>query len=137
MIPDWLKNRIAFERDVRTLQKMLGKPVSDEASDAEVCACLMDASFVAPLNHDATEIYLFLATKLMLEKGMNAPDSVCITELTPEQEWELKGMREEIGRRLYRNPTPLESALKDLMKSMTNKQPLPPDQTRLPVEVDG
>ena len=59
-LPDWLKTAI-------TLERMMGdmKALKDEeptGTDAEACAYLYTAGLTAPMDHDWSQIYLYVAT---------------------------------------------------------------------------
>ncbi len=67
VIPEWLLEEIQFERITLGLLNLI-KPDSQKVGDAEVIAYLMTASLNAPLPFELTEIYTYLAAKIMKRK---------------------------------------------------------------------
>lgn len=102
-IPDWVKEEIKTERIMLGLIGIAADDFSDsdnsdKVGDAEVVAYLMTASLAAPLPHTLTEIYLYLATKVMERKGKTVPNDIRKTELSRYEEQELKGLKYTIYR---------------------------------------
>ncbi len=58
-LPDWLKTAITLERmgDMKAL-----KGEEPTGTDAEACAYLYTAGLTAPMDHDWSQIYLYVAT---------------------------------------------------------------------------
>ncbi len=72
-IPDWLKAQVKVERLI-ALMKCHGNETT--ATDAEALAYLMPASLEAPLDHEWTQIYLYLSTKVCEAAGKKIPDDI-------------------------------------------------------------
>jgi hypothetical protein len=93
-LPDWIKKRITLERMVEEHKAISGAPAT--ASDAEVVAYLYTASLTAPMPYDFTQIYLYLAKRLMeRESGIDQPAlrDVGPERLSSDQERELARLR--------------------------------------------
>ena len=61
-LPDWLKGAITLERLVMNIRALKGEEMT--GTDAEACAYLYTASLTAPMDHDWTQIYLYIADKV-------------------------------------------------------------------------
>jgi len=81
LIPQWLKEKITIDRCCRYLKN--DKNIS--ATDSEVCAYLMTASFAMPLDHDYAQIYLYVANKTYKGRG-ELPSDIIVNYLTSDQE---------------------------------------------------
>jgi hypothetical protein len=90
-LPDWIKTEITLERLVMNMQELHGEEPT--ATDAEACAYLYTASLTAPMDGDWTEIYLYLATKLMERNGTQVPDDIRKDTLNDYQVGELKKLK--------------------------------------------
>jgi hypothetical protein len=66
-IPEWLTKEIQTERMILSMLS-LQKELADyeKVGDAEVVAYLMTASLAHPLTHEYTQIYLYIAAKVMI-----------------------------------------------------------------------
>ena len=69
-IPDWLKQQITLERLIMNIKALKGEEPT--GTDAEALAYLYPACMEFPLDHDWTEIYLYLGTKVC-EAGGKGP----------------------------------------------------------------
>ena len=59
-LPDWLKTAITLERMMRDMKALKGEEPT--GTDAEACAYLYTAGLTAPMDHDWSQIYLYVAT---------------------------------------------------------------------------
>jgi len=59
-LPDWLKNAITLERMLGDMKALKGE--NPTGTDAEACAYLYTAGLTAPMDHDWSQIYLYVAT---------------------------------------------------------------------------
>jgi len=59
-IPDWLKTAITLERMMGDMKALKGE--GPTGTDAEACAYLYTAGLTAPMDHDWSQIYLYVAT---------------------------------------------------------------------------
>lgn len=117
-LPDWLRNKISQEYEIEAMAWMLGKDIRQgKATYAEMCASLCLATELAPLTYDATQIYLFVATSLMEERGMIVPADVRVTELTQDQERMLKDWQYQLYRKRGKAETQITKALKEVFRN--------------------
>ncbi|MBA7604511.1 hypothetical protein ES703_11635 [subsurface metagenome] len=87
-LPDWLKTSITLERLVMNMRALKGELPT--GTDAEACAYLNTASLTQPMDHDWTQIYLYIATKVYekwrtKESGVTMPEDIRVESLTDEQ----------------------------------------------------
>ncbi len=74
-LPDWIKPAITLERLVMNIRALKGEEPT--GTDAEALAYLFPACLSFPLNHDWTEIYLYLRTKVCEAEGKGPmPDDI-------------------------------------------------------------
>ena len=59
-LPEWLKNAITLERMMGDMKVLKGEEPT--GTDAEACAYLYTAGLTAPMDHDWSQIYLYVAT---------------------------------------------------------------------------
>ena len=87
-LPDWLKEAITLER-LKTNIKTLNKD-DPTGTNAEACAYLYTAGLTAPMDHDWSQIYLYVATQTYAKyKGSQVPDDIRVESLTDYQMGEL------------------------------------------------
>ena len=87
-LPDWLKEAITLER----LETNIKVSHNDEptGTNAEACAYLYTAGLTAPMDHDWSQIYLYVATQTYSRhKGNQVPDDIRVESLTDYQMGEL------------------------------------------------
>lgn len=90
MPPDWLLEEVKHERMIISLLEMAKpnhfKNDADYIGDAECLAYLMPATFIAPLDSDNSQIYLYLASRV-IEKNKKAkiPNDIKVEKLTDYQ----------------------------------------------------
>jgi len=96
-IPDWLKTRITLDRLVMNMKSLKGEEIT--GTDSEALAYMMPASLAFPLDHDWTEIYLYLATKVCSGEKKIIPDDIRKDNLTDDQMRDLNRLKEWIYRR--------------------------------------
>ena len=81
---DWLKNAIILERLVGNMRAINGEEMT--GTDAEACAYLMTASLTQPMDHDWTQIYLYIAGKTYTHWGKSEmPDDIRVESLNDDQ----------------------------------------------------
>ena len=90
-LPDWIKTSITLERLVENMKALKGEMTG---TDAEACAYLFTASLTFPMDHDWTQIYLYIATKVYKkwrtkESGVTMPPDIAVDKLDDEQMREL------------------------------------------------
>ena len=59
-IPEWLKTAVTLERLAMNVKALKGDEPT--GTDAEACVYLYTASLAAPMDHDWSQLYLYLAT---------------------------------------------------------------------------
>jgi len=100
-LPEWLRTRVTFERlgeNIVALRE--GRELT--ATDAEAACYLFTASLTAPMDHDWTEIYLYVAGGEMKGgKKLEMPEDIKVESLTESQWRDLKQLKDWIyGQRL-------------------------------------
>ena len=95
-LPDWLKTSITLERLVMNMRVLKGELPT--GTDAEACAYLNTASLTQPMDHDWTQIYLYIATKVYekwrtKESGVTMPDDIRVESLNDDQMRDLNRLK--------------------------------------------
>ena len=92
-IPDWLKGAITLERLTMNMKALKGEEMT--GTDAEALAYMMPRAMEAPLDHDWTRIYLYLASTVMKRhKQAEVPDDIKVESLDTDQVRELARLKE-------------------------------------------
>ena len=93
-LPDWVKGSIQIER---LAQLMKGE---ETATDAEACAYLYTASLEVPMDSDWTQIYLYVAGKVVSKnRETQMPEDIKVDSLTDYQMEQLQGLKDWIYER--------------------------------------
>lgn len=88
-LPDWIKNTITLERLIDNLKQSKGEEPT--GTDAEAVAYLYTASLEAPMDRDWSEIYLYLAGKVISQHRKTAvPGDLQVESLSDYQQSELR-----------------------------------------------
>jgi len=83
-LPDWIKSAITMERLMGNMKVLKGELPT--GTDAEACAYLYTASLTAPMDHDWTKIYLFVAGKVCRQhKKAEVPEDILVESLDADQ----------------------------------------------------
>jgi len=95
-LPDWMKNAITLERLVMNMKALKGEEMA--GTDAEVCAYLYAASLTQPMDHDWTQIYLYIAGKTYSrwrskESGAEMPEDIAVESLNDDQMRDLNRLK--------------------------------------------
>jgi len=95
-LPDWLKSAITLERLVMNMRALKGELPT--GTDAEACAYLNTASLTQPMDHDWTQIYLYIAGKVYekwrtKESGVTMPDDIRVESLNDDQMRDLNRLK--------------------------------------------
>lgn len=95
-LPDWLKEAITLERLIENIEGFRRGAMT--ATDAEACAYLYTASLEAPMGHDWSQIYLYVAGKVYerhrtKDSGATMPDDIRVTELDRGQQDDLARLK--------------------------------------------
>ena len=127
MPPDWLLQEVKVERMIMGLCAMM-KPDqfnhdSDYVSDIECLSYMMPATGRAPLNHEATQIYLYLATRVMKRvKNIDVPKDIKVTKLSEYHMGELKKLKSWIfDKRNGKVNNPVLNALDEVFGKKTKQ----------------
>ena len=84
-LPEWLRTRVTLERlgeNIVALRE--GRELT--ATDAEACAYLFTASLTAPMGHDWSQIYLYIAGKVCEKhSGVSMPEDIKVNDLSSYQ----------------------------------------------------
>jgi len=101
ILPEWLKNAITMERLIENMKALKGEEMT--GTDAEACAYLMTVSLTQPMDHDWTQIYLYIAGKVYekwrtKESGVTMPDDIRVESLRDDQVVDLNRLKEWIYR---------------------------------------
>jgi len=92
-LPEWIKNTITLERLVINMRALKGEEMT--GTDAEACAYLYTACLTQPMDHDWTQIYLYIATQTYRQWGKNEmPGDIAVDSLSDEQVRELNRLKE-------------------------------------------
>ena len=91
-LPDWLKGTITMERLEMNIRASKGEEPT--GTDAEACAYLYTAGLTAPMDHDWSQIYLYVATKTYSRhKGGEVPEDIRVETINDSQIGELKRLK--------------------------------------------
>ncbi len=95
-LPEWLKSSITLERLVMNMRALKGEEMT--GTDAEACAYLNTASLTQPMDHDWTQIYLYIATKVYekwrtKESGVTMPEDIRVESLNDNQMSDLNRLK--------------------------------------------
>jgi hypothetical protein len=100
-LPEWLKNAIPLERLGMNMKALKGEEMT--GTDAEACAYLYTASLTQPMDHDWTQIYLYIAGKTYRQWGKNEmPTDIAVNSLNDDQVRELNRLKEWLYRQRTR-----------------------------------
>ncbi len=100
-IPEWLLEEVKTERMIYGLGSLIN-PDCPKVGDAEICVYLYTASLRVPLSTEQTNIYIYLASKLMKKRNKDLPkDFVKALKmgLSNDEERDLKELREVLYRK--------------------------------------
>ena len=95
-LPEWIRSAITLERLIANIEAI--KTGVMKGCDAEACAYLFTASLTAPLGHDWTQIYLYIAGKvckrrLGKDSGVSMPEDIRVEELSSYQMDKLNNLK--------------------------------------------
>ena len=91
-LPEWLKNTITLERLEMNMRALKGEEMT--GTDAEACAYLYTAGLTAPMDHDWSQIYLYIAGKTYARhNGNQVPEDIQVESLNDYQLRELNRLK--------------------------------------------
>ena len=97
-IPEWLKNAITLERLEMNMRALKREEMT--GTDAEACAYLFTAALTQPMDHDWTQIYLYIAGKTYTqEKKAEMPEDIRVESLNDDQMSDLNRLKEWLYRK--------------------------------------
>ncbi|HUV75914.1 MAG TPA: hypothetical protein VMW00_04635 [Dehalococcoidales bacterium] len=97
-LPEWLENAITLERLEMNMRALKGEEMT--GTDAETCAYLYTAGLTAPMDHDWSQIYLYIAGKTYARhNGNQVPDDIQVESLNNYQAAELNRLKSWLYRK--------------------------------------
>ena len=97
-LPEWLKNAITLERLEMNIRALKGEETA--GTDAEACVYLYTAALTQPMEHDWSQIYLYIATKTYRRWGKSEmPGDIAVDSLNEYQMAELNRLKEWLYRK--------------------------------------
>jgi len=91
-LPEWLKTSITLERLAMNMKALKGEEMT--GTDAEACAYLNTASLTQPMDHDWTQIYLYIAGKTYTRwKKNEIPGDIRVESLNDDQMRDLNRLK--------------------------------------------
>jgi hypothetical protein len=100
-LPEWLKGAITMERLEMNMKALKGEEMT--GTDAEACAYLYTASLTAPMNHDWSDIYLYVAGRTYKRWGKGEmPADIGVDAISDHQMGELNRLKEWLYRQRSR-----------------------------------
>ena len=97
-LPEWLKTAITLERLEMNMRALKGEEMT--GTDAEACAYLNTASLTQPMDHDWTQIYLYIAGKTYTRwKKTEMPEDIRVESLRDDQMIDLNRLKEWLYRK--------------------------------------
>jgi len=95
-LPEWIKSTITLERLAMNMRALKGAEMT--GTDAEACAYLYTAALTQPMDHDWTQIYLYIAGKVYekwrtKESGVTMPDDIRVDSITDDQMRDLNRLK--------------------------------------------
>ena len=91
-LPEWLKSAITLERLEMNMRALKGEEPT--GTDAEACAYLYTAALTQPMDHDWSQIYLYIATKSYRRWGRNEmPCDIAVDSISDYQMAELNRLK--------------------------------------------
>ena len=96
-LPDWLKGAITMDRLLANIRASRGEEPT--GTDAEACAYLYTAGLTAPMDHDWSQIYLYVASRTYARhKGGQVPEDIRVETINDYQMGELKRLKDWLYR---------------------------------------
>lgn len=91
-MPEWIKPAITMERLIECVKSSKGEVPT--GTDAEAMAYMYPAGLAAPLDHDWTEIYLYLATQVIRRhRKTEVPEDIAKETLDRDQTRKLNDLK--------------------------------------------
>jgi hypothetical protein len=120
-LPDWLKGAITMERLEANIRASRGE--GPTGTDAEACAYLYTAGLSAPMDHDWSQIYLYVATKTYARhKGGEVPEDIRVETVNDYQLAELNRLKDWLYRQRVKARMERERADRKLEREESEAQ---------------
>jgi hypothetical protein len=120
-LPDWLKGAITMERLEANIRA--SRCEEPTGTDAEACAYLYTAGLTAPMDHDWSLIYLYVATKTYARhKGGEVPEDIRVESLDDYQIGELKRLKDWLHRQRVKSRQERDRADKRMKREEADAQ---------------
>jgi hypothetical protein len=92
-LPEWLKGAITLERLEINMRALKGDEIT--GTDAEACAYLYTASLTQPMDHDWSQIYLYIASKIYKRWGKGEmPTDIALDSISDYQTGEFNRLKD-------------------------------------------
>ena len=96
-LPEWIKLAITMERLMENMKALKGEEMT--GTDAEACAYLYTASLTQPMDHDWTQIYLYIANKVYkTHRQGEVPEDIRVESLRDDQLRDLNRLKDWLYR---------------------------------------
>ena len=99
-LPEWIKSQITLDRLVMNMKALKGESMT--GTDSEACAYLYTTVLNFPVDHDWTQIYLYVANKTVKKwrgEQTDIPKDIRVDMLTAEQMHDLNRLKAWIFQR--------------------------------------
>ena len=93
-VPKRLKDAVTLERLIANIKQSRGEPIT--ATYAECIIYIYTVCMCQPLDHDWTQIYLFLCSNFLKSQGGEVPKDIEVTELSDWERRQLEDLRQWI-----------------------------------------
>jgi hypothetical protein len=129
-LPEWIRPAITVERLIESMKAAKGE--TPTGTDAEVLAYMGPRSLEAPLDRDWTQIYLYVAAKVIARhKKTEIPEDIRVEWLDDYQVQRLRQLKDWIYERRIRARKEKQRAEK--AQAMAEAEARAPEQLRLGV----
>jgi len=92
-LPEWLKNAITLGRLEMNMRVLKGDEMT--GTGAECCAYLYTATLTNPVDHDWTQIYLYIASQTYRRWGKNEmPSDIAVDSINDYQRQDLNRLKD-------------------------------------------
>jgi hypothetical protein len=96
VIPKWVRGEITMRRMIQQMKMLRNRDEPKLATDIETMAYIMPRTMDAPMDHDWTEIYLWLARKCLIDAGrpgVEATEDIAPKEINQQQKEMLRHLQ--------------------------------------------
>ena len=109
-IPEWLKHAIIEKRLVMSIMALKGGEIT--GTDAEACTYLFTAGLCFPLDHDWSDIFLYIAGQVHSRHhdGAQVPEDIRVDSISDYQMGDLRRLKDWIFLRRTRARQEKDSA---------------------------